>query len=200
MSRRDTIIVAVLINTGLLTLLFATAMNSDDDQNFIKQEMVRPRQEKKLIAPQPIQTTAVDEVDQAIAAYKKEEQKKVEPIKVQAKSEPKPVAPKMITVKVKEGDNLERIARANGTTVQAIMKANQLTTFTVQIGQSLKIPLRPDAPQDRGVHEFYIVKNGDNPWVISRRTGVDFEEILRLNGLNERKARKLQPGDKLRIR
>lgn len=218
MSRRDTIIVAVLINAGLLTLLFATAMNSDDDQNFVQQEVARPFPERDLVAPAaPVRQAGVDEVDQAIAAFRSNSTatpattSRRAPRSVpspQAQAAPTPVVnppvaqPEVVTVTVPEGGNLERIARANGTTVKAIMEANNLRSFTVQVGQKLVIPLTPPAAptQATAKEEFYIVKGGDNPWTISRRTGVDFEEILRLNGLDERKARRLQPGDKLRIR
>jgi LysM repeat protein len=43
------------------------------------------------------------------------------------------------TYKVKKGDNLGKIARANGTTVAALKKANGLTSDNISAGQSLKL-------------------------------------------------------------
>ena len=168
MSRRDTIIVAVLINAGLLTLLFATAMNSDDDQSFVRQEVTRPAPERKLIAPATTpQQAGADEVDQAIAAYQTSSKATTPTVTTttsrtnRTKRTPTPTttvttttkptvtapaatAPEEVVVRVKEGDNLERIARANGTTVKAIMETNNLRNFTVQVGQELRIPLKAE--------------------------------------------------------
>ena len=50
--------------------------------------------------------------------------------------------PKTTTYKVKSGDTLEKIARRNGTTVEAIQKANGMSkgTTRIGIGKDLKIP------------------------------------------------------------
>jgi len=42
--------------------------------------------------------------------------------------------------RVKSGDSLDRIAKENNTTVQAIRDANQLKNDTIRIGQELKLP------------------------------------------------------------
>ena len=44
-------------------------------------------------------------------------------------------------VTIKRGDALEKIARANGTTVEAIMKANNSKNDRLRIGQILKVPV-----------------------------------------------------------
>jgi LysM repeat protein len=48
--------------------------------------------------------------------------------------------------------------------------------------------------------DYYTVKVGDNPWTIAMKHHMKVEELLRINSLNEEKARKLKPGDRLRIR
>ncbi|MCC6128147.1 MAG: LysM peptidoglycan-binding domain-containing protein [Chlamydiae bacterium] len=60
-------------------------------------------------------------------------------------------------------------------------------------------------PQSAGAKEedsvtYYTVKVGDNPWTIAMKHNMKVEELLRLNGLNEEKARKLKPGDRLRTK
>ncbi|MCB1135746.1 MAG: LysM peptidoglycan-binding domain-containing protein, partial [Chlamydiia bacterium] len=117
--------------------------------------------------------------------------------------------PTEVTVTVKRGDVLSKIAAANGTTVDAIMKANSLESTTLQIGQQLKVPLntvtkaKPQVPppvkpmQEGGV---YTVQKGDSPWSIARKHDVSLGELLELNHLNEDSARRLRPGDKLRVR
>lgn len=48
--------------------------------------------------------------------------------------------PAAVTHTVRKGENLNKIARRYGTTVQAIKKANGLKTDGIKIGQTLKIP------------------------------------------------------------
>jgi LysM repeat protein len=47
--------------------------------------------------------------------------------------------------KVKSGDTLTKIAKANGTTVKAIETENNLTTAKIKVGQKLKIPAKDEA-------------------------------------------------------
>jgi LysM repeat protein len=47
--------------------------------------------------------------------------------------------------KVKSGDTLTKIAKANGTTVKAIESENNLTTTKIKVGQKLKIPAKAEA-------------------------------------------------------
>jgi LysM repeat protein len=42
--------------------------------------------------------------------------------------------------KVKQGDNLEKIARANKTTVEALQKENNISSHKIVVGQEIKIP------------------------------------------------------------
>jgi LysM repeat protein len=50
------------------------------------------------------------------------------------------------TYKVKSGDTLTKIAKAHDTTVKAIQSANNLTTTSIKVGQTLKIPMKASAP------------------------------------------------------
>lgn len=109
-------------------------------------------------------------------------------------------------VRVKKGDFLDRIARRNGTTVSEIMRVNHLKSTNLKIGQILKIPGKKEAPKSRAVTSrtsqegYYVVQNGDNPWTIARKNQLSVSELLRLNQLDEHSARRLKPGDRLRIR
>jgi LysM repeat protein len=46
---------------------------------------------------------------------------------------------------VKSGDTLTKIARAHGTTVKAIEKANHLSTTKIRVGQKLNLPAKTEA-------------------------------------------------------
>lgn len=112
-------------------------------------------------------------------------------------------------VVVKKGDSLDKIAKAHHTSVDEIIKLNQLPGSFLKAGQVLKIPgkkegavvARPVQEKASGSNvEYYTVKVGDNPWSIAMKHHMKVEELLKLNGLNEENARKLKPGNRLRIR
>jgi LysM repeat protein len=117
----------------------------------------------------------------------------------------------VLEVVVKKGDTLEKIAKAHNTTVDEIIKLNHLPSSFLRVGQTLKlssqkaaaklapIAVQPAQGQQEGP-DYYTVKVGDNPWTIAMKHHLKVDELLRLNGLNEEKARKLKPGDRLRIR
>ncbi len=110
---------------------------------------------------------------------------------------------------VKKGDTLEKIAKAHHTTMDEKIKRTQLPSSFLRIGQVLKLPAEKTAvgksapiekPAQPTGPDYYTVKVGDNPWMIAMKHHLKLEELLKLNGLNEEKARKLKPGDRLRIK
>lgn len=82
---------------------------------------------------------------------------------------------------VRAGENLFRIALRYGTTVNAIMRVNSLTSTTIYVGQRLVIPGSYVPPS--GPHFTYIVRRGDTLIAIARRFGTTVTAIARLNGL-----------------
>lgn len=253
MTRKDTILIAVVINAGLLAILFTTAVIYDTDKAIVPIELAPPAAESKTVQagrPQPIaaavQSTG-DEVDNVLKYYSAPSSQPIvvetqpetytpEPIAVQSNApeeeeisvrEPEG-APQgsFIEVTVKRGDVLEKIAKANKSTVAAIKKANNLQKESLSIGQVLKVPVKknsPDAvvlakkeepkeepkPEPKQVQTkepeaaeivYHVVKGGDNPWKIAKQYGVKYDDILRLNQLDEEKARNLKIGDRIRVK
>jgi len=96
---------------------------------------------------------------------------------------------------VRAGDTLDKIARSYGLSVEEIMRVNHLIDSRLQIGQVLKLT----KAGKRGQEKYYTVKNGDNPWTIAMKNQMKVDELLRLNNLDEDKAKRLKPGDQLRI-
>ncbi len=252
MNRRDVIIIAVLINAGLLVVLCASALKSGNNQVDVAIErsgaVHTPISMQNSHGSSP---SGGDEVDQVLSQFAT-----VHPVKQPSASLPiatpalpslpdttspdmhnvfpsfsqgmPPLVPPQILspstttslpkkeekseggfkeIRVKKGDALEKIAKAHHTTVQELMRINHLSSTQLKIGQVLKIPTKtistqiassPKTVADES--KYYIVKNGDNPWTIAVKNHMKVDELLKLNGLDEEKARKLKPGDQLRIR
>ena len=233
MRRRDTIIIAVLVNAALLMILFATAIRSGDSQEEAAKKGITHTDLAATLHSAPSHEDLLNEYISSVPTlaerdhntlYSFEEAElAIAPSPAIPIDKPAPVSPSLATsglessrpkserdfvnVTVKKGDFLEKIAKANNTTTAAIMKANAMNSTQLKIGQVLKVPLSGDkkgstptpslTPKDG---EFYVVREGDNPWLIASRNKINLEELLRLNGLDEQKAKRLRPGDKLKIR
>lgn len=247
MNRRDTIIIAVLLNAGLLAILFVMAINNDDyssDTSKLIVDVTEQPSSSREVTHVPISNSIADvgqtgdEIDNALKQYAEnpqlilvdEEHEPIdkEPIELPPtitttppqNPEPPPSTktPQYVDVTVKKGDALERIARANNTTVEAIKKANNLTTNRLNVGQVLKVPVGTKKSQAPVVEkssesnteikvvaasadpELYTIKSGDNPWKIAKQFHVKFDDLLKMNDLDEEKARNLKVGDKIRVK
>jgi len=218
MNRRDTIIVAVLINIALLGALFmlATPKEQTSELHQVEKSFPLPVEDEKSIAEEaktPDSSQLVsgrDEIDEMLKEYAantlKTDPKALLPSQ-KVDNEPATSEEEYVNITVKRGDYLEKIARANGTTIGAIMRANNLQNVRIDVGQTLRIPIKkkkenPPQPSEQDVVEptYYTMKSGDNPWKIAKQNQVKFDELLQLNDLNEAKARQLKPGDVLRVR
>ncbi len=245
MSRRDTIIVAALINAGLLIILFVSALkNPGQSESFTKVSEQPSLSIQPSIARVEHKPVLADEVDQVLSQYAKvnplptsQEEPSLDNVTpavvalalpapsqsfvddlnaltkaienapalkpVTAIANPAPAFKEWI---VKKGDVLEKIARANNTSVQELMKINKLSSTSLHIGQVLKVPnsnisttAAAGSKSDVSV-KYYTVKSGDNPWTIAVKNHLKVEDLLRLNNIDEARARKLKPGDQIRIR
>lgn len=224
MSRRDLIIVAVLTNIGLLAILFMMAINAEDegyrekplveDAAIAEAKPIEIKMEEKVFLAQ---SSDVDEVDNLLkvfaqsssADFEKSYPVHDEPVKLYEK-------PKLVTtsasdndnafidVTVKKGDVLSKIAALNGTTVSQIKKLNNLATDQLKVGQTLKVPKSPlavktlsDVTLTRG--EFYEIQSGDNPWNIAKKFNISVSDLLKMNDMDEKKAKNLKIGQKIRV-
>ena len=241
MSRRDTIIVAALINAGLLIVLFVSALKNQEEgektvlhkesSDFVSNEVIAVAQPKKILGDEvdvvlkqymqqdPLQvpvaaipvSTASNFVDDLQGLTQQTSQSSASiPVATQVFSK-KEESLAWIEVKVKKGDMLEKLARQHHTSVSEIMKLNNLASTQLKIGQVLKIASSKEATPkaiakaeaivlDATPSKFYTVKTGDSPWTIAVKNHMKVEELLKLNAMNEEKARKLKPGDQIRIR
>lgn len=215
MSRKDTIIIAVLVNAGLLIILFASALKLPVHDTCYQPEPLKP-----IVDVSPKKEAVIqkgDVVDHALEQFAKHHLNAIEqpvviqnPIAVEELKLPQsPISDNnaekvagYTEVTIKKGDMLEKIARQYHTTVHEIMRLNGLQTSHLRIGQVLKIPSDSNVLTTNPILEtaYYIVKEGDNPSTIAKKNNIKLENLLKLNEMSEEKARKLRPGDKLRIR
>lgn len=106
------------------------------------------------------------------------------------------------TYKVIKGDTLYSIAQKFNTTVNDIIKLNNLTSTTLSIGQELFIPttkeeidpIKPLPPTEET--EIYIVKKGDSLWAIAKKYDTTVDNLIDLNNLTNIN---LQIGDQLLV-
>lgn len=250
MTRRDIIIIAALINAGLLAILFMLAINSDDDT--VNDHLEDPQAVIQIQAPArevidiidspaiPVQLADEGAVEipvspsistpspvtsggapEELSPYEDPEEELPQPAPVPEVAPAADTSAKEVEVTVKSGDSLDKIARTNGTTVKAIKDRNKLKTDKLSIGQVLHVPVgSKKAPTTKSTKQtsvkadkadksekiaqadvqFYTVKSGDNPWKIAKQFNIKVDDLLKLNGLNEEKARNMKVGDKIRVR
>lgn len=77
------------------------------------------------------------------------------------------------------GDTIQNIADRFNMTADELISLNGLME-EVRPGELLVVPQGRDS-----VFEVYVVQSGDNVYEIARRYNVDFNDLLRLNGLDE---------------
>lgn len=249
MNRKNTILIAVLINAGLLAILLVTALTTQEEviapssllgdapmsrledkplfadaADLALREPPLLRENQEIALPhtelaKPIETAQQEPlvhklpplVPETTVAAASPSVTLPSAVPVAGVAQPAKADPSHIEVTVKKGDSLEKLAKVHHTTVDEILKMNHLQNTFLRIGQVLKVPTekavaaRPAAPKaapvsKMGETEYYTVKVGDNPWTISMKHHMKVEELLKINGLNEERARKLKPGDRLRIR
>lgn len=103
---------------------------------------------------------------------------------------------------VQRGETLSSIARAYGTTWQAIARANHLVNpDQIYAGQKLQVPTGTGAPSGPGAgcRVRHTVRSGEWVWQIARNYGVSPYSILAANGLTIVAANTIYPGQVLCI-
>ncbi len=230
-SRRDTIILAVLVNSALLSFLFFMA-SEPDTLDFDRSTQAALITEETTQVEEPVTTLVavaepiVEQTQPVSNSYQsgvwqpQAQEPTASPYITTAEPEVHNTPysgtsheeEQYVEVRVKRGDFLEKIARANGTSVSEIKRLNHLPSDRIDIGQILRVPrastsrrservahnTRSESTEQAG--QYYTMKVGDNLWNISRQHQVSFDDLLRINNLDEEKSRLLRPGDRIRVR
>jgi peptidoglycan DL-endopeptidase LytF len=226
MDRKKTIVAAVMINAAILTVLFIAAMTMREvpapTQEIGRTSISEPKPLFKENVEIPMSAAApfTEPPRPQPLAFSLPPSALIEPEPVEPPLAPIAIAPAPVPeqrpqkplseseIEVQKGDTLEKLAKQYRTSVDEIIQLNQLPSSFLKIGQRLKIPAgktheapKPKSPVPLSVDaEYYTMKVGDNPWSIAMKHHMKVDELLKLNGLNEKSARKLKPGDRLRIR
>lgn len=87
------------------------------------------------------------------------------------------------TYTVKAGDTLWSIARRFNTTVEDLMKYNNLSSDVITVGTVLTIPTTTDSSANLN-SSMYVVKAGDTLWNIAKRYNTTVEILMMMNNLN----------------
>ncbi|MCH9634194.1 MAG: hypothetical protein S4CHLAM7_09380 [Chlamydiae bacterium] len=215
MSRRDTIIIAVLINACLLVILFATAVTKKDDLSYSSKNVSPAVPQSPSINIEDVQRTVVKE--SSFTPSKKQLDKPTMPTQIAEFEKPSiPIPPSVVIKKeveppkdthiqitVKRGDYLDKLARENNTKVDEIMKINSLTSTQLRIGQTLLIPSKThdeSSKNNKTVAKQYVVKSGDTLWQIAKNHNMQVSDLLKMNHMSSDSANRLQPGDTLLVR
>ncbi len=103
----------------------------------------------------------------------------------------------MFIYTVTKGDNLYNIAKKYNTTVQEIIKLNNLKSTNLSIGQKIKIPEKYTNAGTLPNYTNYTVKKGDTLYKIANNFNISVDQIMKDNNLN---MTLLQIGDNLKIR
>ena len=96
---------------------------------------------------------------------------------------------------LREGDSLNRIAGALGTSVDTILAMND--DRAAREGDSIYLPVRARELGAALSQMSYAVKKGDTYYSIAKKFGLTVEELLDLNELSP--SHMLHPGDRLRV-
>jgi len=96
---------------------------------------------------------------------------------------------------VKKGDTLSEIAQKYGTTVNELVKLNNIKNPNlIYVGQKLKIE-----SNGKEVKQYYTVKPGDNMTKIANKYGTTLSNLKKLNP-NIKNYNLIYPGQKIRVR
>ena len=227
MNRKDTIVISILVNAGLLLVLFISAITSRDQMLQPSMEVASTILENNpegMRYPLYDSTAAEEKIQKTELAYeplpeqKKEDKEEkiihklpeILPAKTTEQTKQKEKYKEII---VQKGDSLEKIAKKYHMQVATLKEINHLQNSMLKEGQGLLVVIDPDNKINQKTQtemskekkacpqaEYYTVKCGDNPWTIAMKHHLKVSELLRLNNLDNQKAKKLKPGDRIRIR
>lgn len=101
-----------------------------------------------------------------------------------------------VKYKVRRGDNLWKIAKAHGTSVGSIKRANGLVSNEIYPGMALMVPGHTSSNTGQET-VYYRIRRGDSLWKISQDYDVSVNDLASWNGISPDS--RLYPGQQLKI-
>lgn len=136
-----------------------------------------------------------------VVFHNKKEPKVIKKPKEQPKNLPvdrkKDSVRKMKMHRVIAGETLYAISKKYGVSIEAIKEKNQLGSEGISIGMELEIPVKTLNGNEIQREEYYIVKQGDTFYAITRKFNISVEQLKRLN---KKQDTSLDIGEKLRVK
>lgn len=107
-----------------------------------------------------------------------------------------PVESATVSYEVQSGDNLTKIAKKYGTTVDEIVRLNNISNPNlIYVGQYLVIPTTSNAQVS--TDSTYVVKSGDTLSGIANKFGTTYQKLAEINGISN--PNKIYAGQVLKI-
>lgn len=122
-----------------------------------------------------------------------------------AKQDPAPPAPKTMAYRIKRGESLYSIAKANNVSVDQLKQVNSLGDNSIKAGQTIQLPFSNDTAEQVSVKGNigttlptiqHNVEAGESYYSIARRFGCSANDIKKWNHKTDNK---IKPGEKLMI-
>lgn len=212
MNKKELILVAILVNVGVLVFLVVSSIEpaiSKKEKTIkltkIEEPLVLEVKEGKS------KGDSMSEVDRVVEAVALLQNPAAPSTSIKQAETPQDILKPFLSqdlseVVIKSGDSLAKLANEYRVSIEEIMRFNELKGSNLQIGQTLYIPKKKspasvETPSlELSGERYYIVKTGDSPWTIATKNHIKLEELLRLNNLDNEKAKRLKAGDRLRIK
>lgn len=114
--------------------------------------------------------------------------------------------PKYITVKIKSGDSLWKLAKRHHTSIKHLKRLNPQLKGVLSIGKRITVPAsgnfiasssKANPLLAKGRRIRYKVRSGDSLWTIAKKFGTSTRAITRINQISANQL--LRPGDRLWI-
>ena len=112
---------------------------------------------------------------------------------------------------VASGDTWSSIAVANNTTVEALKAANPEAARRINLiaGAYIQVPVAANSPQARTAaaqqaaaaaqEKVHVIAKGETLGGIARKYKISLKKLMQLNGMTDADARKIRPGQKLKV-
>lgn len=97
--------------------------------------------------------------------------------------------------KVRQGDNLAKISKKFGVSVEALKETNNLQSDALKLRQILAIPPSQKTKVAKSkklapaVTSFYVVQKGNSLYTIARKTGVSVSDLRTMNHIRDNRLR-----------